>query len=870
MNTKNTLIAILILLSPKLFGQIGTIEITGKILSEGQNALDSVKVSYSKENFTYTDRKGSFKLIVPNEFPIKLSYSAKGFNNEERLIGSGSELPVQIRLTKEVTSSEVIVSGRRRNEVAQDIPIPITVISGATAEETGAFNVNRLKELVPSVQLYSSNARNTTLNIRGLGSTFGLTNDGLDPGVGFYIDGVYHARPAATALDFIDIEQIEILRGPQGTLFGKNTTSGAFNITSKKPTEETTAKAELSYGNYNFFQAKTSVSGKVAKNLTTRVSFSATQRQGTIFNTYDQQNYNGLNNIGVKGQLYYTPTEKLSLQLIGDYNDQKPDGSSLVIAGVTTTQRSKFRQYYSIIEDLGYQRPVIDPFSRRINTNTPWKHNQSIGGVSLNADYKIGEGTLTSTSAWRFWNWDPVNDRDFSEVSALTKSQAPSRHDQYSQELRYSGKLLDVFDGNLKIDGTIGAYYLNQTLETSPYHEEEVGSDQWRFVQRDTTSKDSLLSTPGLLDNFGVRTYSKILSESSAGFGQLDVTLAKVFHLIGGLRYNYDRKSVDFDRQTYGGLQTTNKDLLNLKKSVYSNQKFNASTTNEDLSGNLTIGYQPNHRLNVFATYSTAYKPVGVNVGGLPTLDNGDPNLDLAVIKPEYTQHLEFGIKTKPFKGAILNFVLHNSDISNYQTNVQSPQLGVNRGYLANAEKVNVKGFEVDASYQYKNILSLTGSVAYTDGRYVKFTNAPLPLEETGATTKDPVTGKNVQLAYKDISGGVLPGISKWNSTLGAELSTKGTFLGKLGRFFIGSELSYRSEYSSNPSPSKVLTIDGYTLLNARVGFRSNNVSFSVWSRNLANTNYFEQLQAAAGNSGLYGGVLGDPRTYGVTLKYTY
>ena len=118
MNTKNTLIAILILLSPKLFGQIGTIEITGKILSEGQNALDSVKVSYSKENFTYTDKKGSFKLIVPNEFPIKLSYSAKGFNNEERLIGSGSELPVQIRLTKEVTSSEIIVSGRRRNEVA--------------------------------------------------------------------------------------------------------------------------------------------------------------------------------------------------------------------------------------------------------------------------------------------------------------------------------------------------------------------------------------------------------------------------------------------------------------------------------------------------------------------------------------------------------------------------------------------------------------------------------------------------------------------------------------------------------------------------------------------------------------------------------
>jgi hypothetical protein len=95
--------------------------------------------------------------------------------------------------------------------------------------------VNRVKELVPSVQLYSSNPRNTTLNIRGLGSTFGLTNDGIDPGVGFYVDGVYYASPAATSLDFLDIEQIEVLRGPQGTLFGKNTTAGAFNITTRKP-----------------------------------------------------------------------------------------------------------------------------------------------------------------------------------------------------------------------------------------------------------------------------------------------------------------------------------------------------------------------------------------------------------------------------------------------------------------------------------------------------------------------------------------------------------------------------------------------------------------------------------------------------------
>jgi iron complex outermembrane receptor protein len=140
--------------------------------------------------------------------------------------------------------------------------------------------VNRLKELVPSVQLYASNARNTTLNIRGLGSPFGLTNDGVDPGVGFYVDGVYYARPAATALDFIDIERVEVLRGPQGTLFGKNTTAGAFNITTRAASFTPGANFELSYGNFGFVQAKGSLTGALSKKLAARVSFTGTQRNG--------------------------------------------------------------------------------------------------------------------------------------------------------------------------------------------------------------------------------------------------------------------------------------------------------------------------------------------------------------------------------------------------------------------------------------------------------------------------------------------------------------------------------------------------------------------------------------------------------------
>lgn len=836
--------------------------ITGIIKNSSGATVPRATVTIRGTTSTITaDENGKFSITSALETPLYIRVSSVGYKPQDFQVVKFQDAPLDLILVESALLDEIVVTSRRRSEVLQDVPIAITVIGGQAAENAGAFNVNRLKELVPSVQLYASNARNTTLNIRGLGSTFGLTNDGIDPGVGFYVDGVYQARPAATSTDFLDIERIEILRGPQGTLFGKNTTAGAFNITTTKPTQTPTAKVELSVGNYNFIQAKTAVSGGIAKNLAAKLSISGTQRDGTIWNTREERKYSGQNNLGFKGQLYYTPSDKLQVLLSSDVSIQHPAGYPLVIAGVTTTERSAFRQYAKIISDLGYQQPKIDPFSREISTNTPWRHDQSIGGISVNVDYKIGNGTLTSTTAWRFWNWDPTNDRDFSEFSALTKSQGNSRHDQYSQEIRYAGNITD------KLSGVIGVFALSQNLKGLA-QTEEVGKDQWRFVQTSATGAQAAYNTPGLLDGFGIRTNSTIKSLSTAIFAQADWEFLPHLHVLPGLRFTYDKKDVDYDRVTYGGLPTTDPALLALKAAVYSNQKFNTSTDNNNLSGNITVSYRPTPKLNAYGTFSTAYKPVGVNVGGLPTTATGEADLSLAVVKPEYVQHYEFGLKTKPFQGALLNISAFNTDIKDYQTNVQSPQLGVNRGYLANAEKVNVKGIEVDGSYQLKRFLTLNAALAYLDGKYVKFTNAPLPLEETGHT--EIINGTATQVAFKDASGGSIPGISKWNVSGGAEFSIPGNLGAKDGRYFIAGDASYRSEYSSNPTPSKVLNVEGYSLFNARLGFKSETVSIFAWSRNITNKNYYEQLQAAAGNSGLYAGVLGDPRTYGVTLRYAF
>ncbi|MHA4893959.1 TonB-dependent receptor [Pedobacter sp. PWIIR3] len=837
-------------------------KLTGVVKNTKGETLPRATVLIRGTNISVSaDDNGAFTIDAKQETPFYLQVRSVGYKPQDFQILKIQDTPLDLVLVESALLDEIVVTSRRRSEVLQDVPIAITVIGGQAAENAGAFNVNRLKELVPSVQLYASNARNTTLNIRGLGSTFGLTNDGIDPGVGFYVDGVYQARPAATSTDFLDIEQIEVLRGPQGTLFGKNTTAGAFNITTTKPTFTPTAKAEFSAGNYNFFQAKATVSGGVAKDLALKLSLSGTQRDGTIYNVTEQRQYSGQNNLGFKGQLYYTPSDKLSVLLSGDASFQHPAGYPLVVAGITTTERSAYRQYAKIVADLGYQQPKIDPFSREIYTNTPWKHNQSIGGVSANVDYKIGNGTLTSTTAWRFWNWDPTNDRDFSEFSVLTKSQGTSRHDQYSQEVRYAGDIAE------KVSGVIGVFALYQNLKGLS-QTEEVGKDQWRFVQTAATGAQARYSEPGLLDGYGIKTNSTIKSLSTAIFAQADWEFLEHFHVLPGLRFTYDKKDVDYDRVTYGGLQTSDAALLALKAAVYANQKFNTSTDNNNLSGNLTLSYRPTTKLNVYGTFSTAYKPVGVNVGGLPTTATGEADLSLAVVKPEYVKHYELGFKTKPVKGAIVNITAFDTEIKDYQTNVQSPQLGVNRGYLANAEKVKVQGLEIDGTYQAQKFLTLNAAVAYLDGKYVKFTNAPLPLEETGHT--ELVNNVATQVAFKDASGGRLPGVSKWNVSGGAEFSIPGSLATREGRYFIAGDASHRSGYSSNPTPSRVLNVEAYSLLNGRIGFKSDKFSLFAWSRNIGNTHYYEQLQAAAGNSGLYAGVLGDPRTFGATLRFNF
>jgi iron complex outermembrane recepter protein len=826
-------------------------QFTGRVVDDNGEGIPFASISVKNtSNGTTADSLGRFTLVADQAFPFTLVISYVGYVPQELVVRNASVNNVLVQLQALYQRDTVVITSRRRREILQEVPIPVTVVTGGLVSDAGAFNVNRLKELVPSVQLYSSNPRNTALNIRGQGTTFGLTNDGIEPGVGFYVDGVYYARPAATTLDFIDVERIEVLRGPQGTLFGKNTTAGSFNITTKKPSFRPGGHFELSYGNLGYIQAKASITGPLSKKLAGRISFSGTQRNGQIENVNTGKKINDINNLGVRSQLLYKPTESVEITLAGDFTSQRPDGYAQVVAGVVPTLRAAYRQFNQIIADLGYELPSRNAFDRKIDHNTAWRSGNKMAGSSVNVDWKIGQGTLTSTTAWRYWKWEPSNDRDFTGLSVLQLSQADSRHNQYSQEIRYAGNL------SSRVSGVIGVYAIGQKLETAPFHTEESGNAQWRFSQSTTSSK---WATPGLFDGYGIHTTSLLETFSGAAFGQVDWEIFDGFHVLGGLRYNYDKKKVDFDRKTYGGLETSDPDLIALKRLVYTDQAFKVDNDNTNLSGLVTLSYKPARQVNTYVTYSTAYKSIGLNLGGLPT-SSGEVMLELATIQPEYVKHFEAGLKTTPFPGTTLNLTAYTTNIEDFQTQVQTAEVGVNRGYLANAEEARIRGIEFDGNSRISKNFSIYGAFAYTEGKYVSFKNAPVPLEETGAPS-----------AFKDISGGDLPGISKWSGSLSTEWSTTTAAFGKVGKFFVATDGYYRSDFSSSASPSKYLNVDGYFLLNGRIGFKTTTgLSLFVWGRNILNKDYYEQLLPAAGNAGHYAAVLGDVRTYGVTLRYAY
>jgi len=340
-------------------------------------------------------------------------------------------------------SGAIIVTARRRAEDAQSVPAAMSVVDADALTRTYTVNTNLLSQLVPTLNYSSPNPRNTAFTIRGLGSSvvaISQANDGLEPGVGFYVDQVYRARPASAAFDFTDIDQIEVLRGPQGTVFGKNTTAGAINITTKKPELTFGAEEELSLGQQGYVQAKAAITGPLAGNvLAFRLSGSLTRRDGAIYNVRYDKWQNNTRNGALRGQLLFAPSVDFSLRIIGDWSSFKSECCTQVYVRVAPTLKPLAQQYAALAAGAvpgGNTPPSLNPYDRLTNIDASLGVDTNEGGVTAIADYKVGTATVTSVSAWRFWNWDAANDRDYTGLPIQLTQHIPSRQDQFSQELR--------------------------------------------------------------------------------------------------------------------------------------------------------------------------------------------------------------------------------------------------------------------------------------------------------------------------------------------------------------------------------------------------------------------------------------------------
>lgn len=411
-----------------------------------------------------------------------------------------------------------------------------------------------------------------------------------------------------------------------------------------------------------------------------------------------------------------------------------------------------------------------------------------------------------------------------------TISSGTSTQQQWTQEVRYSGAITK------RATFVLGGFAFRQNIDSNPVIKQVQGAAAARFLLAPGASA----STPGLLDGYGFSQYLAYENSSAALFGQVEWAITDRLRVLPGLRLNYDQKNVDFDQQVFGGLQTSNAALIALQRSVLAPQAYAVNVDDTNLSGQVTAAFRMAKRINTYATWATSFKSVGLNLNGVPTDAQDQPVLSAATVKPEDVHHVEAGVKTEPFRGVTANVTAYDTKISNFQAQVVNADVGVLRGYLANASRVRVRGVEFDGSASISKSLSFYVSAAYTDGEYRSFPDAPPPLEETG--------GPQV----KDISGSVLPGVSRRAVSVGGEYARRGALFARTGQYFGAFDTSYRSSFSSSATASKYLVVDGYALLNARIGFRaSDGLTLSLWARNLLDKDYYDLLSAAPGNSGL-------------------
>lgn len=693
---------------------------------------------------------------------------------------------------------DIVVTAQKREQNLQDVPIAISALSPAYLEKRQITSVADLSGLAPNLKVDTAGANRTSSIIAIRGGVQGNPQIYFEPSVGMYLDGVYIAKAQGSLFDVADIERIEVLRGPQGTLYGRNAVAGALNIVSKKPSGEFGGKIEASYGNYDYRRVRGTVdlprlgifSAKLSGQIAKRDGFYRVS--GNAFTDEAQT----LDSKSGMVQLRAEPFDALKLDYVFDIsvNDQQA-GIAQPISGTGTL--APYIQPRKRMRDASFDSPNFE-YARN------WGH-------ALTATLDLGGlGTLKSITAERRQKYRDALDLDGTPI-ALGLSSRNSRYRQFSQEIQLTGQ-------TDRLNYVLGAYYF----------------DDDGFVLNPQTFFSGLSKTDS---RFGFTT------KAYAAYAQLDYKITDALTLTGGLRYTREKKTVE---RYLARLPASGPVIV-----VDLPAGATPPATFEKISPTVTLAYEFDPNLNIYARYAQGYRSGGFNAIASSTADVQ------RIFKPQVQDTYELGFKSRLLDNKLqLNIAAFQNEVRDLQLSVFVPALSA-ASILVNAGKARVRGLEIEAVARPSDTLTFQMGVGYLESKYLQYLDAGVDVANNRVFTHAPKYTVATSVDWRAMDSA-------------------------FGRLNLIADLNMVSDYyvSPNPlvptlptqSPASAARSPGRTMLDARavlseIPIGSTTGTLSVWGRNLLNEdapNFF--IDYGANFQRMITAYFPDPRTYGVTL----
>ena len=707
---------------------------------------------------------------------------------------------------------EVIVTANRREENIQKVPASITAISGGKLESQGVRNSNEIAQVVPNVTIdttYQTSAPRIFIRGVGTGDSSGVASSP----VGVYVDDIYKGAQDGLVFQLFDIQRVEVLKGPQGTLYGRNTTAGAINYISNAPTQTFSGNGDIRLGNYNDVAAEAAVSGPLANNLLARFAFSYEHRDGVVTDpvTGDHDG-NAIEDQGFKGTLQWKPTDRLKITLNMQYSVADPytgvyKARGYLVPGASTPCATNAILAFQCA-DVNQFVPNSDPYS--VHSILKGRdYNQTYGG-GLHVAYDFGWATLTSITGLSREYLRRLEDSGDGSNTRLLEIHYDHHTEEITQELRLTSK------GGERFNWILGAYF---------YHEVPYVHDDYYapFVVAVPLDQEY-----GQVDN------------AYAVFGRGDYTIIPKLKLVVGVRYTTEKKNF-FEN---AGLNQAALGFFGLPVGPlgppFSFFSVTKSRTDSNPSGDVSLDYQFTNDLFVYGTISRGFKSGGFN-GGIVV----DP-ADVTSFAPEILTSYEAGFKSSLFDDRVIfNASGFYYDYTNLQVQTLITINGIPAPVEDNAASARIYGLEVDSTFKPIANLTLNGTLGLLSAKFASYRSAGTGSNYTGNTLAGaPSVTASLDAAYEHPLTDAFEGFIDWHS-------------------------SFRSRDYFDSSDSRLVSQGALWLTNAQVGFgpRSRGWTASLWVKNLFDKRYARDIINFETSYGYDAIAEADPRTFGIELS---